>query len=159
MRGEPVRRPECADRHLSGRAPSPFFVRKIVCWSLLMKPIAQVIDGRRSMRTLADALVKLEKSGLLKEGDHATIRTCWMQLPDGAVVATVAVIAPGEQRHGVMLPSAARFTAKNTVGERRERDLVELDGAVADRDGNVQPAPVQVQSSSSASCTHTKPVK
>ena len=81
-----------------------------------MNPIAQVIDGRRSMRTLVDALASLEKVGLLKEGDHATVRTCWMQLPDGSVVATVAVIAPGEQPHSVMLPAAARFTAKNTVG-------------------------------------------
>jgi len=104
-----------------------------------MKPIAQVIDGRRSMRTLADALVKLEKSGLLKEGDHATIRTCWMQLPDGAVVATVAVIAPGEQpQNHVMMPAAVRFTANNTVGARREHHLEELDGAITDRDGNVQ---------------------
>ena len=103
-----------------------------------MKPNAQVIDGRRSMRSLVDALAKLEEAGCLKEGDHATVRAFWMQLPDGAVVATIAVIAPGEQPHRVMLPSAARFIAKNTVGERRERPVEELDGALTDRDGNVQ---------------------
>ena len=61
-----------------------------------------------------------------------------MQLPDGAEVATVAVIAPGEQRHASCCRAAARFTAKNTVGERREHHLEELDGAITDRDGNVQ---------------------
>jgi hypothetical protein len=103
-----------------------------------MKPTAQVIDGRRSMRTLVDALAELEEVGWLKDGDRATVRALWMQLPDGAVVATVAVIAPGEQPHRVMMPAAARFTAKNTVGERHERDVGELDGAVVDRDGNVE---------------------
>jgi hypothetical protein len=104
----------------------------------LMKPVAQVIDGRRSMRTLADALARLEEAGWLKEGDHARVQAFWMRLPDGAVVATVAVIAPGEQPHRVMLPAAVCFTANNTVGERREHHLEELDGAITDGDGNVQ---------------------
>jgi hypothetical protein len=103
-----------------------------------MKSNAQVIDGRRSMRSLVDALAKLEEAGCLKEGDHATVRAFWMQLPDGVMVATVAVIAPGEHRRRVILPSAVRFIAKNTVGERRERPVEELDGALTDRDGNVQ---------------------
>src|SRR5829696_8298465 len=102
-----------------------------------MKPTAQIIDGR-SMRTLADALAKLEEAGWLKEGDHATVRAFWMQLPDGTMVATVAVMAPGEQPYHVVLPAAVRFTANNTVGERREHHLEELDGAITDRDGNVQ---------------------
>src|SRR5829696_4822673 len=102
-----------------------------------MKPTAQIIDGR-SMRTLADALAKLEEAGWLKEGDHATVRAFWMQLPDGTMVATVAVMAPGEQPYYVVLPAAVRFTANNTVGERREHHLDELDGAITDRHGNVQ---------------------
>src|SRR5215217_6418353 len=103
--------------------------------SLLMKLTPQVIDGRRSMRTVADALATLEEAGWLKEGDHGTIRAAWMRLPDGAEVATVAVIAPGAQPHRVMLPAAVRFTANNTVGERRVHHLEELDGAITDRDG------------------------
>ena len=102
-----------------------------------MKPTAQIIDGR-SMRTLADALAKLEEAGWLKEGDHATVRAFWMQLPDGTMVATVAVMAPGEQPYYVVLPAAVRFTANNTVGERPEHHLDELDGAITDRHGNVQ---------------------
>ena len=54
------------------------------------------------------------------------------------MVATVAVMAPGEQPYRVVLPAAVRFTANNTVGERREHHLEELDGAITDRDGNVQ---------------------
>ena len=85
------------------------------------------------------ALAKLEEAGWLKEGDHATVRAFWMQLPDGAMVATVVVMAPGEQpQNHVMMPAAVRFTANNTVGERPEHHLDELDGAITDRDGNVQ---------------------
>ena len=40
--------------------------------------------------------------------------------------------------HGVILPSAARFMAKNTVGERRACPVEVPDGAMTDRDGNVQ---------------------
>src|SRR4051812_10471381 len=58
--------------------------------------------------------------------------------PDGAAVATVAVITPGEQPHRVMLPAPMCFTANTTRGEQRECKIEELDGAITDSDGNVQ---------------------
>ena len=98
----------------------------------------QVVDGAR-MRTLADALAELEEKGGLVGEEEAEIRVGLMQLPDGTVAGTVALIGPDRaDRCAVMLPSSVAFSAKNTIGERHRYHIDELHGATSDLNGNVQ---------------------
>lgn len=99
----------------------------------------EVWDGRAHMRTLADALAKLQALGALADRDLAEIRTTLMQLPDGNVAGTVVVFGrTGERSVRVILPVAASFTAKNTIGLRERYEIDRLDGATCDPDGNVR---------------------
>ena len=101
--------------------------------------ITRVWDGRKTMRTLADALAKLEELGALAAYGEVEIGLTLLGLPDGRVVGSVNVAASqGEARWRVMMPAAVEATAKDTLGAPVRLDIERLHGAVADPDGNVQ---------------------
>src|SRR3712207_346802 len=100
--------------------------------------VTKVWDGREAMRTLADGLAKLQELEALADNGQAEISAFPMQLPDGSIVATVAVSAYAVSSWRIMMPASAHFTAKNTQGERHRYEIDMLDGAITDPDGNVQ---------------------
>jgi hypothetical protein len=98
-------------------------------------------DGRQSMRSVADALAKLRELGNLCDGENVQIRTMGFRLPDGRLTGTVSVLGPQQQdgtRRIIFMPSAAMFSAKNTLGDRRVYPITALDNATSDSEGNVE---------------------
>ena len=98
-------------------------------------------DGRKTMRSLADALTKLRELGSLSDSDNVEIKTMGLRLPDGRLSGTVSVLGPHQQdgtRRIILMPSSARFSAKTTLGERRTYAILELDNAKSDSEGNVE---------------------
>jgi hypothetical protein len=107
---------------------------------LLAAPVREH-DGRRTMRSLADALARLRECDELAEEEHVEIRTNPVRLPNGQQSGFVVVIGPPRPAGAisvVRMPSAAEFSASPTFGERRRYPIGMLNGAVCDCDGNVQ---------------------
>jgi hypothetical protein len=101
--------------------------------------ITRVWDGRKTMRTLADALAKLDELGALAANGKAEIVLSLLGLPDGRVVGSLNVAASqGEARWRVMMPAAVEATAKDTLGAPVRLDIERLHGAVADPHGTLQ---------------------
>ena len=99
------------------------------------------IDGRRTMRSLADALDALQKSNGLSANERVEIRTIGVTLPNRRLTGIVSVIGPQRpdgSRWVVRLPTAAKFTAATTLGEQQVYDISLLDEAVSDCIGNVE---------------------
>jgi hypothetical protein len=98
-------------------------------------------DGRKSMRSLADALTKLKEEHRLDENQKVTIKTMGLVLPDGRLSGFVSVLGPQQPdstRMFIFMPSSARFSAKGTLGDRLTYMISELDDATSDSDGNVE---------------------
>ena len=98
-------------------------------------------DGRKSMRSLADALTKLREERNLCEGQTVEIKTMGLRLPDGRLSGIVSVLGPQQPdgtRMVIFMPSSARFSARTTIGDRRTYTIVELGDATSDADGNVE---------------------
>src|SRR5438552_14312291 len=98
-------------------------------------------DGRKSMRSLADALTKLREERNLCEGQNVEIKTMGMTLPDGRVSGVVSVLGPQQPdgtRMVIFMPPSARFSARTTMGDRQTYTIPELNDATSDCDGNVE---------------------
>ena len=68
--------------------------------------LPHTIEGRSSMRSIADALEALCKAERISESQLAQIRTAPIRLPKGEITSIVLVISPpreGEPGYGVAL--------------------------------------------------------
>ena len=100
-----------------------------------------VYDGRKSMRSLADALTKLREEHHLDEGQNVTIKTTGVILPDGRLSGFVSVLGPQQPdgtRIVIFMPSSARFSGRATLGDCHTYMISELNDATSDSDGNVE---------------------
>jgi hypothetical protein len=98
-------------------------------------------DGRKSMRSLADALMKLREEHNLCEGQNVEIKTMGMRLPDGRSSGVVSVLGPQQPdgtRMVIFMPPSARFSARTTMGDRQTYMIPKLNDATSDSDGNVE---------------------
>lgn len=71
-------------------------------------------DGRKTMRTFADALEKLRKVGSLHEGDTASIKGNGLILDDGRKVGFLMMVGPARADGSiptVLLPASTAFSA------------------------------------------------
>jgi hypothetical protein len=102
----------------------------------------QEYDGRKTLRSLADALEKLREFGVFSDDGRAEIKTMEMVLPDRRTMCLVAVLGGPCQRDGarwvIRMPSSLRFTARTTLGEQLTYEIGLLNDAISDFDGNVQ---------------------
>lgn len=96
----------------------------------------EVIDRQPRYRSIADALAYFDDRGGLDD-DRAEIRVHEMGLPDGNVVALVAVVGwvRGEQI-ALRLTNAIAFKAKNTYNKEKLCDISEINGATVDNYDN-----------------------
>ena len=101
----------------------------------------KVHDGRKSMRSMADALQKLNELGVLSDGQNAQVKISEILFPDrktsSGVVSVVAPLRPDGSGWAIWMPSSSRFKALNTMGIRRTYGIALLDNVFSDRDGNV----------------------
>jgi hypothetical protein len=98
-------------------------------------------DGRKTMRSLADALTKLGEKNNLCDDENVDIMTMGMRLPDGRLSGVVIVLAPQRTdgtRMVILMPSSAKFFARTTMGDRQIYLISELDNATSDSEGNVK---------------------
>jgi hypothetical protein len=98
-------------------------------------------DGRKTMRSLADALAKLRELGNLSDGEKVEIRTMGIRLPDGRPSGVVSVLGPQQQdgtRTVIFMPPSATFSARTTLGDRQHYEIQELNNATSDSEGNVE---------------------
>jgi hypothetical protein len=97
-------------------------------------------DGRKSLRSVADALEKLRELDGLQGTGNIECNILGIQLPDGRVSGLVSVIGPQQEdgrRWIIRMPSASKFSAMSTTKMRQTFDIGLLNGAIGDRDGNV----------------------
>jgi hypothetical protein len=97
-------------------------------------------DGRKTMRSLADALTKLRELGNLLDGQDVEIKTMGIRLPDGRLSGIVSVLGPHQQdgtRRVIFMPSSATFSAR-TTWERQQYEIQKLNDATSDSEGNVE---------------------
>jgi hypothetical protein len=98
-------------------------------------------DGRKTMRSLADALTKLRELGSLSDRENVEIKTTGMRLPDGRLSGIVSVLGPQQQdgtRMIIFMPSSATFSARTTLGHRVQYEIQKLNDARSDSEGNVE---------------------
>ena len=105
-------------------------------------PMAQdTIDGRRSMRSIADAIERLRLEGRLSDHSLAQIRTGPFRLPGGEITSIVLIIGEprnGEPSCGVALPSSDFFTGRSVGGVSERLEISRLDRAWIDNNGRVK---------------------
>jgi hypothetical protein len=97
-------------------------------------------DGRKSMRSLADALKKLRELGGFRGSGDIEFKTMPMQLPNARVSGVVCVIGPRQDngsRWIIRMPSSAKFSAISTAKVRQTFGIGMLNDAISDLDGNV----------------------
>ena len=99
--------------------------------------LTAIWDGRATMRTLADALAKLQDLGALPNDGHAEIKTMSIPLPTGESSAVVTVAGPAGSGWQIAMPTSSHFEASDTLGERQRYEICKLAGAKADARGNV----------------------
>ena len=98
-------------------------------------------DGRKTMRSLADALTKLRELGNLSDGEDVEIKTTGIRVPDGRLSGIVSVWGPQQQdgtKRVIFMPSSATFSAKTTLGARQQYEIQKLNDATSDSEGNVE---------------------
>jgi hypothetical protein len=98
-------------------------------------------DGRKTMRSLADALTKLRELGNLSVGENVEIKTMGIRLPDGWLSGIASVLGPQQHdgtRRVIFMPSSATFSARTTLGERQQYEIQKLNDATSDSEGNVE---------------------
>ena len=98
-------------------------------------------DGRRDMRSLADALAKLRELDGFSDGGNFEIKTMEILLPDRRALGLMAVLGPRHHDESgwiIRMPSAVKFTARTTIGTLQTYDIALLNDAISDSDGNVK---------------------
>lgn len=106
----------------------------------LFAPPVREFDGRRTMRTLADALDKLRELEALSDCQWAEIRTFPIELFDGIRTGTVGVLGHCKRDGSpavILMPSSGSFTATGKDGARLVFPIGLLHEAVTDAAGNV----------------------
>lgn len=102
-------------------------------------PTKAVLHGRPRTDTLVEALAKLQDLGILADNGHAKINVARMQLPDGSVAASVAlIVVMGTAHKCLMMPSCTSFIATDTSGNSGRYEIDKLNGAVTDDSGKVR---------------------
>jgi hypothetical protein len=99
------------------------------------------LDGKRSRRTIADALAVLEMRAAFGQEDIAEIRVRMMPLrPDKSVgiVQVVFDVPCSENSYAIPLPSAEYFRGMSADGHRKRHRIELLAGALTDAKGNVR---------------------
>ena len=107
----------------------------------LFAPPVRDFEGRKSLRSLADALEKLRELDGLSDQETVEIKTYPLELFDGRRTGCVSVVRPRRADNStfiVLMPSSGEFTALTTLGERVTYTIDVLDGATSDADGNVE---------------------
>ena len=107
----------------------------------LFAPPVREFDGRKSLRSIADALEKLRELDGLSDEETVEIKTHPLQLYDGRQTGPVGVVRPrraDDSAFIVLMPSSAGFTALTTLGERVTYPIDVLDEAKSDAAGNVE---------------------
>src|SRR5205085_11029164 len=90
---------------------------------------------RRTLRSLADALAKLQEFDGLADDDLVEIKTWGLTLPDGRSTGFVVILGSfqaDDSRWIVRMPSSGRFVARTTLGEKQSYDITVLDDATGD---------------------------
>jgi hypothetical protein len=98
-------------------------------------------DGRKTLRSLADALHKLRELDCLSESDSVEVKTKSLHFAGGRASGLVLVLGPVRNdgsRWVIRMPSSAAFTARTTRELQSTYDIALLDGAISDSDGNVE---------------------
>ena len=92
-----------------------------------------------NMRTLIDAVDKLEKLGGITEDSRAVIETAPLPLPSGKITHLITLVGAGTDGHvwRIALPSSNEVRASDTFGVRRLYEVSVLDGATVELAGNV----------------------
>jgi hypothetical protein len=107
----------------------------------LFAPPVREFDGRKSLRSIADALEKLRELDGLSDEETVEIKTYPLQLYDGRQTGPVGVVRPRRADNSafiVLMPSSAGFTALTTLGERVTYTIDVLDEAKSDAAGNLE---------------------
>ncbi len=103
--------------------------------------LPHTIDGRRSMRSIADAMEALRKAQRLPEGTFADIRTCLLHPTAAELPLMVFVVSRAsslEHTWGVALPTSHAFKGRRRPGNAKETFAISLlDRAAVDEDGIV----------------------
>jgi hypothetical protein len=97
-------------------------------------------NGRKSLRSVADALEKLRELGGLQGTGNIECNILPIQLPNGRVSGLVCVIGPRKddgRRWIIWMPSAVKFSAISMTKVRQTFEIGLLNGAIIDHDGNV----------------------
>jgi hypothetical protein len=97
-------------------------------------------DGRKSLRSMADALEVLRNRGALQGTGNIECNVLPMQLPNGGVIGLVSVMGPRQEdgrRPVIWMPSAVKFSAISMSKVRQTFDIGLLNNAISDQDGNV----------------------
>jgi hypothetical protein len=97
-------------------------------------------DGSKELRSLADALAKLQDLDDFSEGERATITTFGWSLRKGVDLAFATLLGPvrGDRSQlAVHLPPCSTFSAKTTGGAHDTFGIALLHEAVTDAAGNV----------------------
>jgi hypothetical protein len=92
------------------------------------------------MRSLADALDRLQQVGSFHSGGQAEIRTWSMNIVAGQLTGFPLVLGPPLPDGSVpvvKMPPATKFSAKTRIGGRQTWPITELQGAISDCAGNV----------------------
>jgi hypothetical protein len=97
-------------------------------------------DGRKSLRSMADALETLRELGALPGTGNIEINVLQMQLPNGQVIGLVSVMGPRQEngrRPVIWMPAAVKFSAILTSKVRETFDIGLLNKGIIDEHGNV----------------------
>jgi hypothetical protein len=97
-------------------------------------------NGRKSLRSVADALEKLRELGGLQGTGNIECNILPIQLPNGRVSGLVCVIGPRQddgRRWIIWMPSAVKFSAISMTKVRQTFEIGLLNGAIIDHDGIV----------------------
>jgi hypothetical protein len=104
--------------------------------------LERTIDGRRSMRSVADALEALRSAGHCRAGSLLEIRTSSLPAKTAdapSIVLVVCRATPSEDAWGVALPTSYEFTARSLGKDTAETfEISLLDRAKVDEDGAVE---------------------
>src|ERR1700737_1022209 len=108
-----------------------------------VKRLVRILDEMKNKRrTLADVVDGFRQHTDFGENDSLKIQVDGLRLPSGNVVGLIQIVFDSESvAHWSSLPSSVQFRARRQgSSELTLFDIFDLDGAIADSDGNVSTA-------------------